>query len=383
MPAARKSSPSPCAAPISPARAIPSPTSSISLTRRNTSLLPNTSGAMQRRRSRPPRPPGRRRRAPQLDQAGNPSRPALSPARPGGNPRRRRNPRQGRLRRPPLHQRRPRPGQAIAGCRRRHRHAARLAHRLQPRPGHPRTTPHHHRTSRRARRGGCRHRRAQPCRRSHGNGRRRRPRQHRHRRLQRSLPHGPRLQAAVQAGRDAYETGLPAPQTAASPTSPLTAFLAKMYRAMKSRLLDRANASSQHHRRARLPLSRVRQLLSAASRARVTVLGDVMLDQFLWGTSPAFPPKRPFPSWNLSAKVSSPAARAMSPATSPTCAPPPNCSASPGTTTPPAGSTICSPDGVGCSGLLLLLQPRHQHQDPHRRPSPASRPGGPRNARRH
>jgi thiazole synthase len=32
--------------------------------------------------------------------------------------------------------------------------------------------------------------------------------------------------AAVQAGRDAYEIGLPAPQTAASPTSPLTAFLA-------------------------------------------------------------------------------------------------------------------------------------------------------------
>ena len=34
------------------------------------------------------------------------------------------------------------------------------------------------------------------------------------------------FRAAVQAGRDAYETGLPAPQTAASPTSPLTAFLA-------------------------------------------------------------------------------------------------------------------------------------------------------------
>jgi thiazole synthase len=32
--------------------------------------------------------------------------------------------------------------------------------------------------------------------------------------------------AAVEAGRDAYEIGLPAPQTAASPTSPLTAFLA-------------------------------------------------------------------------------------------------------------------------------------------------------------
>jgi len=32
--------------------------------------------------------------------------------------------------------------------------------------------------------------------------------------------------AAVEAGRDAYEIGLPSPQTAASPTSPLTAFLA-------------------------------------------------------------------------------------------------------------------------------------------------------------
>jgi len=32
--------------------------------------------------------------------------------------------------------------------------------------------------------------------------------------------------AAVEAGRDAYEIGLPSPQSAASPTSPLTAFLA-------------------------------------------------------------------------------------------------------------------------------------------------------------
>jgi len=33
------------------------------------------------------------------------------------------------------------------------------------------------------------------------------------------------FKAAVEAGRDAYEIGLPSPQTAASPTSPLTAFL--------------------------------------------------------------------------------------------------------------------------------------------------------------
>lgn len=44
-----------------------------------------------------------------------------------------------------------------------------------------------------------------------------------------------------------------------------------------------------------LPLSRVRQLLSAASRARVTVLGDVMLDQFLWGTVARISPEAPVP----------------------------------------------------------------------------------------
>jgi D-beta-D-heptose 7-phosphate kinase/D-beta-D-heptose 1-phosphate adenosyltransferase len=44
-----------------------------------------------------------------------------------------------------------------------------------------------------------------------------------------------------------------------------------------------------------LPLSRVRQLLSAASRARVIVLGDVMLDQFLWGTVARLSPEAPVP----------------------------------------------------------------------------------------
>jgi D-beta-D-heptose 7-phosphate kinase/D-beta-D-heptose 1-phosphate adenosyltransferase len=44
-----------------------------------------------------------------------------------------------------------------------------------------------------------------------------------------------------------------------------------------------------------LPLSRVRQLLSAAGRARVTVLGDVMLDQFLWGRVARISPEAPVP----------------------------------------------------------------------------------------
>jgi D-beta-D-heptose 7-phosphate kinase/D-beta-D-heptose 1-phosphate adenosyltransferase len=44
-----------------------------------------------------------------------------------------------------------------------------------------------------------------------------------------------------------------------------------------------------------LPISRVRQLLSAAGRARVTVLGDVMLDQFLWGSVARISPEAPVP----------------------------------------------------------------------------------------
>src|SRR5208283_2992719 len=49
------------------------------------------------------------------------------------------------------------------------------------------------------------------------------------------------------------------------------------------------------HTSTQLPLSRVRQLLVAASRARVTVLGDVMLDQFLWGKVARISPEAPVP----------------------------------------------------------------------------------------
>jgi D-beta-D-heptose 7-phosphate kinase/D-beta-D-heptose 1-phosphate adenosyltransferase len=45
----------------------------------------------------------------------------------------------------------------------------------------------------------------------------------------------------------------------------------------------------------KLPLSRLRQLLAAANRARVIVLGDVILDQFLWGTVARLSPEAPVP----------------------------------------------------------------------------------------
>jgi len=44
-----------------------------------------------------------------------------------------------------------------------------------------------------------------------------------------------------------------------------------------------------------LKLQRVRQLLLAARRARVVVIGDAMLDQFIWGSVNRISPEAPVP----------------------------------------------------------------------------------------
>src|ERR1041385_6532136 len=41
--------------------------------------------------------------------------------------------------------------------------------------------------------------------------------------------------------------------------------------------------------------ARVRQILSAAAHTRVLVLGDVMLDQFIWGSVSRISPEAPVP----------------------------------------------------------------------------------------
>src|ERR1043165_8360730 len=45
----------------------------------------------------------------------------------------------------------------------------------------------------------------------------------------------------------------------------------------------------------KLPVARVRQLLAAAQKARVLVVGDVMLDQFIWGGVSRISPEAPVP----------------------------------------------------------------------------------------
>ena len=45
----------------------------------------------------------------------------------------------------------------------------------------------------------------------------------------------------------------------------------------------------------RLSPNRARQILSAATKTRVLVVGDVMLDQFIWGGVSRISPEAPVP----------------------------------------------------------------------------------------
>jgi bifunctional ADP-heptose synthase (sugar kinase/adenylyltransferase) len=47
--------------------------------------------------------------------------------------------------------------------------------------------------------------------------------------------------------------------------------------------------------RNKLPVPRVQQILTAAAKTRVLVVGDVMLDQFIWGSVARISPEAPVP----------------------------------------------------------------------------------------
>src|SRR5216117_1600467 len=44
-----------------------------------------------------------------------------------------------------------------------------------------------------------------------------------------------------------------------------------------------------------LPAARVRQIVQGASKVRILVIGDVMLDQFIWGNVSRISPEAPVP----------------------------------------------------------------------------------------
>src|SRR5271165_1171386 len=48
-------------------------------------------------------------------------------------------------------------------------------------------------------------------------------------------------------------------------------------------------------KRTQLSRSRVRRILAAAGQARVLVVGDLMLDQFIWGSVSRISPEAPVP----------------------------------------------------------------------------------------
>src|SRR5206468_3792907 len=60
-----------------------------------------------------------------------------------------------------------------------------------------------------------------------------------------------------------------------------------------SRLAGRRRDSMK--RQTQVSAARVRQLLTAASKSRILVIGDVMLDQFIWGSVSRISPEAPVP----------------------------------------------------------------------------------------
>ena len=55
-----------------------------------------------------------------------------------------------------------------------------------------------------------------------------------------------------------------------------------------------------------LDAKRVRQILTAATKARILVVGDVMLDQFIWGSVSRISPEAPVPVVDFSHESSMP-----------------------------------------------------------------------------
>ena len=85
---------------------------------------------------------------------------------------------------------------------------------------------------------------------------------------------------AVEAGRAAFESGLAAQQETASADQSPHRFSGLIHPTMSQYTIAR---------------TRVRQILNTARQARVLVIGDVMLDHFIWGSVARISPEAPVP----------------------------------------------------------------------------------------
>ena len=124
-----------------------------------------------------------------------------------------------------------------------------------------------------------------------------------------------------------------------------------------------------------LSVSRARQILNAAARTRILVLGDVMLDQFIWGGVSRISPEAPVPVVDFERESFMPGGAANVARNLTALNVPTELFGAIGRDDAASRlKKLLAGQKIGCSGLVDQRRAAHQRQDPHRRAQAA---GGP------
>ena len=125
----------------------------------------------------------------------------------------------------------------------------------------------------------------------------------------------------------------------------------------------------------KLSAARVRQILAGASQTRVLVVGDAMLDHFIWGSVARISPEAPVPVLDFEGESFMPGGAANVARNLTALRVPTELLGAVGRD--PAArqlKRLLNDYAIGCRGLLSDARPRHQREDARRGPQAT---GGP------
>ena len=123
-----------------------------------------------------------------------------------------------------------------------------------------------------------------------------------------------------------------------------------------------------------LPATRVGRLLAAARQARILVVGDVMLDQFIWGSVARISPEAPVPVVDFQRESFMPGGAANVARNLTALNVPTELFGAIGHDDAAEQlHRLLREQNIGCRGLLASDSRAHQRQDAHRRAAAAGR----------
>ena len=125
----------------------------------------------------------------------------------------------------------------------------------------------------------------------------------------------------------------------------------------------------------KITTSRARQILAAAAKTRVLVLGDVMLDQFIWGGVSRISPEAPVPVVDFERESFMPGGAANVARNLTSLKVPTELFGAIGNDAA-AGQLkkLLAEQQIGCAGLVTNSRAAHQRQNAHRGAQTAGRP---------